>query len=62
MKAENYNSDDLVASLEDIWFQVDPVVDRITVKPANAANERYSDVVTLILIFCLLIIHLVIII
>ncbi|KAJ3108563.1 hypothetical protein HDU97_000845 [Phlyctochytrium planicorne] len=35
--------EDVVASLEDMWFQVDPNADRIVVKPPSNVQERYSD-------------------
>jgi hypothetical protein len=38
------DADDLAASLDDIWFQVDPFVDRIAFKPPSGAPEKSADV------------------
>ncbi|KAI8831240.1 hypothetical protein BC829DRAFT_115938 [Chytridium lagenaria] len=36
--------EDVIASIEDMWFQVDAINDRIVVKPSSNGNEKYSDV------------------
>ncbi|KAJ3218902.1 hypothetical protein HDU67_003541 [Dinochytrium kinnereticum] len=35
--------EDVIASLEDMWFQVDSTSDRIVVKPSSHSQEKYSD-------------------
>ncbi|KAJ3332014.1 hypothetical protein HDU76_001576, partial [Blyttiomyces sp. JEL0837] len=38
-----FDGDDILVAVEDAWFQVDPFVERIVLKPPPGQNEKYSE-------------------